>query len=74
MERVISRGLFRRTGERGVVWHRATFAELSELDEYVSDSGRYSSYERGTRMALIPFRRGPLTMRRAIKFELLERL
>ena len=74
VERVIARGLFRRTGERGVVWHGATFYDLSELDEFLDDSARYARYERGTRRALLPFRRGPIAMRRAIKFEVLERL
>ncbi len=71
--RVVARGLFRRTGERGAVWHTTRFADLAELDEYLSDSARYAEYERGTRRALLPFRRGPLTMRRAIRFEVLER-
>lgn len=72
--RVVARGLFSRTGERGVVWHDARFGDLAELDEYLRDSARYCGYERGTRAALLRFRAGPLTMRRAIKFEVLERL
>lgn len=74
IERVVSRGLFARTGERGAVWHTTRFTDLAELDEYLDDSARYAAYERGTRSALLPFRRGPMTMRRAIRFEVLERL
>lgn len=73
-ERVIARGLFRRTGERGVIWHTTRFADLEELDEYLDDSARYAEYERGTRRALVPFRDGPITMRRAVKFDVLARV
>ncbi len=74
VERVVARGLFRRTGERGAVWHTFRFADLAALDDYVGDSARYERYEGGTRDALLPFRRGPLTVRRAIRFEVLERV
>ncbi len=74
VRKVIALGLYRSTGTRGVVWHRTRYSSLAEMDEYLSDSARYGGYERGTRQALIPFRRGPIDMRRAIKFELLERL
>jgi len=74
VERVVASGLFRRTGERGVVWHGATFGDLAELDEYLDDSARYARYDRGTRSALLPFRRDPIAMRRAIKFDVLQRL
>lgn len=73
VERVVARGLFRRTGDAGVVWHTSRFADLEELDGYLSDSARYEDYEGATRRALLPFRRGPITMRRAIRFEILER-
>ena len=73
VETVVTRGLFRRTGERGVVWHDVRFVDLAELDDYLSEGGRYAGFEGATRRALRPFARGPLTMRRAIKFELLER-
>src|SRR5215470_10419814 len=65
IDRVVASGLFRRTGERGILWHEVTFVDLAELDEYLSDSGRYSRYTPGTRRALMPFRRGPLRMKRA---------
>ena len=74
VERVLARGLFRRTGERGVVWHAVSFGDLKEFDDYLADTSRYSRYEPGTRRALLPFKEGPIRMKRAIKFEMLERL
>lgn len=73
VDRVVRDGLFRRRGS-GHLWHLSRFADLAELDAYLSDSARYSGYERGTRRALTPFRRGPLDLRRAIKFEVLQRV
>ncbi len=73
VDRAIALGLYRRTGG-GAVWHASRFADLEELDAYVEDTARYCAYEGGTRRRLIPFRRGPLTMRRAVKFEVLERI
>ena len=74
VERVLAAGLFRRTGERGVVWHGATFGDLAEVDDYLDDTARYAAFAPGGRRALLPFRAGPIRMRRAIKFEVLERL
>lgn len=74
LARVVALGLFRRRAEHGVVWHSTSFADLEDLDAYVTDSARYERYAAGTRRALLPFRRGPLAFRRAIKFEVLERL
>lgn len=71
--RAVALGLFRR-GERGVVWHSSSFADLDELDAYLDDSSRYAEYVPATRRALLPFRRGPISFRRGIKFEVLERL
>jgi hypothetical protein len=70
--RVIARGIFRRI-DSGRVWHESTMGDLAALDAYVNDNARYDDYERGTRRALTPFRRGPLVMRRAIKFDVLQR-
>lgn len=72
VERVVREGLFRRLAY-GRVWHTSRFVDLPELDGYLSDSARYARYERGARRALVAFRRGPLDMRRAMKFEVLER-
>lgn len=74
VERAVRLGLFRRSGERGLVWHSTSFADLDELDAYVSDSARYAEYTAGIRRALLPLRRGPISYRRAIRFEVLERL
>ena len=74
VESAIASGLFRRTGQRGSLWHGATFRDLAEIDDYLSETARYARYEGRTRTALLPFRSGPIRMRRAIKFEVLERL
>ena len=73
VERVVHDGLYRRL-DAGAVWHGSTYADLAELDAYVADSARYCGYRRGTRRALVPFQAGPFVMRRAIKFQVLERL
>lgn len=73
VERVIGEGLFVKR-HSGHVWHTTTYRDLAELDAYLADSGRYPGYERGTRKALLPHRKGPVLMRRAIKFQVLERL
>lgn len=73
IESVVAGGLFRRL-RRGLVWYGSRFSDLAELERSIKDSSRYCDYEPGTRRSLIPFRRGPLTMRRAVKFEVLERL
>ena len=70
--RVVADGLYRHITS-GRVWHDVRMGDLAALDRYTEENARYAGYERGTRRALIPFRRGPLTMRRAIKFEVLER-
>lgn len=72
--RAVASRLFERTGERGLVWMSTSFADLAELDDYVNDSARYAAYVPGTRRALLPFRNGRMSYRRAIKFEVLERL
>lgn len=66
-------GLFRSL-ESGRVWHVNTIGDLAALDEYARNTCRYEGYARGTRARLLPYRKGPLVLRRAIKFEVLERL
>jgi hypothetical protein len=73
VETVIRRGLFRPL-EDGYVWHVTAMGDLAALDDYVDENARYARYERGGRARLAPFREGPLDMRRAIKFQVLERL
>jgi hypothetical protein len=72
VDRVVRRGLFRPI-ERGIVWHISHIGDLADLDAYVDDSARYAGYEDGARRALAAFRSGPMAMRRAIKFAVLER-
>lgn len=66
-------GLFRAL-ESGRVWHVNTVGDLAALDDYARNSCRYEGYVRGDRAHLLPYRKGPLVLRRAIKFEVLERL
>lgn len=70
---VVRRGLFKRI-ENGHIWHTSRIGDLAALDGYVEDSPRFARYERGGRARLLPFRDGPCVMRRAIKFQVLERL
>jgi hypothetical protein len=72
VDRAVRLGLFRPV-ERGIVWHTSHIGDLADLDAYVDDSARYAGYD-GARRALAPFRSGPIAMRRAIKFALLDRL
>ncbi len=72
IERVVASGAFRRV-DSGRFWHATVMGDLADLDAYVADNARYADYERGTRRGLIPFKRGTLTMRRAIKFAVLQR-
>lgn len=66
-------GLFRHL-EGGRVWHDTVMGDLTDLDEYARESARYDGYVRGERRKLLPYRRDRLVMRRAVKFEVLERL
>lgn len=66
-------GLFRHV-ESGWVWHQNLVGDLRMLDEYAEGSARYEGYVRGERQKLLPFKDGPLFLRRAIRFEVLERL
>lgn len=73
VEHAISEGLFRPV-RRGHLWYATTYRDLAELEAYLAESGRYDACSRGTRKALLPFRRRPILVRRAIKFQVLERL
>ncbi len=72
--RVVADGLFRYRGERGVVWHSSALGGLAGLDAYLDDSTRYCGLSPGTCAALRPMRRGPIAMRRAIAFQVLDRI
>jgi len=73
VERVLAEGLFRRA-RAGCLWFRTTYRDLAELDAYLVESARFSRYPPATRRALLPFRKGPIHARRALKFDVLERL
>jgi hypothetical protein len=73
VERVIADGLFRSL-KRGWIWHENQVGDLRALDEYAKTSSRYDGYLRGERPRLLPFKNGPLSLRRSIHFEILERL
>ena len=59
------------TGHR---WCSTTYASLAEVDAYVRAGRRFDRYERGSRAALFPFRRGPIVARRSLKFDVLQRV
>ncbi|MBU6423848.1 MAG: hypothetical protein KGQ88_07435 [Chloroflexi bacterium] len=71
--KLVREGLYR-VVRSGHVWHSVRFADLADLDAYLADSSRYAAYGKEMRPKLLPFRRGPLDMRRAIGFDVLERL
>lgn len=70
---VKSEGLFRSL-ERGWIWHRSTIGDLRELDDYVRNSSRYAGYERGGRARTAKHPNATFALRRAVKFEVLERV
>lgn len=73
IEHVKTAGLFRsvRTGR---VWYENQVGDLRALDEYAKTSSRYEGYLRGERSKLLPFKKGPLSLRRAIRYEVLARI
>jgi hypothetical protein len=73
IERVKAAGLFRSV-RRGRVWHENLVGDLQALDGYAKTSSRYEGYVRGERSKLLPFRNGPLSLRRSIRYEVLERI
>ncbi len=70
----VDAGLFRRGRGAGHLWHGTTFASLAELSAYVRSNRRWPAFAPGVRRTLAPFRAGPIVCRRAVKFELLDRL
>jgi len=71
---VVDAGLFQRGRGAGHLWHGTSFASLAELSAYVRSNRRWPALAPGTRRALAPFRDGPIACRRAVQFELLDRL
>lgn len=73
IECVLADGLFRSL-KRGWIWHQNQVGDLAALDEYAKTSSRYDGYIRGERPKLLPFKNGPLSLRRSIRYEVLQRL
>lgn len=73
IERVLADGLFRSL-KKGWIWHQNQVGDLRALDEYARTSSRYDGYVRGERRTLLPFKNGPLSLRRAIHYEILQKL
>ena len=73
VDRVVQRGLFTRVS-RGVLWYESRFRDLESLDAYFS-GGEHSRGDRdGWHAQIAPYRREPLTLCRAAKFEVLARV
>lgn len=72
VQRVVAEGLFR-SRRRGWIWHQNQVGDLRALDEYARNSSRYDGYVR-ERSKLLPFKDGPLSLRRSIHYEVLEKL
>lgn len=73
IERVKADGLFRSL-RNGWIWHENVVGDLRALDDYAETSSRYVGYRRGERPKLLAFKEGPLSLRRSIRYEVLERL
>ena len=72
VERVVSGGLFRRV-RAGTVWYSSRFTDLADLETYLKAGAGDHEYERDGHRRLAPYRHGPLTFRRAAKFQILAR-
>lgn len=73
VERVRAAGLFRSV-RSDWIWYESRVGDLSALDEYARSSSRYQGFRRGERAKLLPFKDEPLSLRRAIRYEVLERI
>ena len=70
VEKVVAGGHYRDLAA-GHLWYRVRFANLAELDGYVSTSPRFGCLSPGTRERLR--RREAIVVRRAIQYRILER-
>lgn len=73
IERVKAAGLFRSV-RSGWIWYESRVGDLGSLDEYARESSRYDGYRRAERAKLLPFKDGPLSLRRGIRYEVLARI
>jgi len=70
VEKVVAADHYREVAA-GRLWYQARFADLAELDDYVSPSARFGGLSPGTRERLR--RRQAVVVRRAIQYRILER-
>ena len=73
VDTVIREGLYR-GGRSGHAWYGYRFPRLDALDAYVRDSGRMGGYAPGTRERLARRADAPVAIRRAARYQYLERL
>ncbi len=73
VDRVVESGLFARVS-RGVMWYESAFKDLEALDAYLSGGEHARRDQDGWHARIAPYRRGPLTLRRASKFAVLARV
>ena len=73
VDTVINEGLYR-GGPVGHAWYGYRFEGLGALDAYIRDSGRMGGYARGTRERLARRADAPVSIRRAARFQYLERV
>lgn len=70
VEKVVAAGRLRDVAA-GHLWYQVRFADLAALDDYLSRSPRFADLSPGTRERLA--RRGPVVVRRAIQYRIVER-
>jgi hypothetical protein len=73
VESVLESGLYRRL-RIGRIWYGSRFTDLAELERSITLSVNYCRLRPGARRSLAASRPGPLTMRRAVKFAVMERI
>ena len=70
VDTVVAQGHYRDLAA-GHFWYQVRFADLTELDDYLSTSPRFAGLSPGTRRRVV--RREPIVIRRAIQYRILER-
>ena len=72
IDRVVRDGDFRHL-RSGHFWYSLRFADVARLDAWVATSRRIAGYGRGTRARLLMLPDGPVTLRRSLKYSILEK-